>query len=74
MNPNATTIDRLMHYVESEQYEQAEALAKLCDYLEECYLCDVTFEEYVSTITQCHPAHRSSPVKALCVPTWWLNS
>ena len=45
MNPNATTIDRLMHYVESEQYEQAEALAKLCDYLEECYLWDVTFEE-----------------------------
>ena len=38
MNPNATTIDRLMHYVEQEQYEQAEALAKLCDYLEECYL------------------------------------
>ena len=45
MNPNATTIDRLMHYDETEQYEQAETLAKLCDYLEECFLWDVTFEE-----------------------------
>ena len=45
MNPNATTIDRLIHYVQTEQYEQAETLAKLCDYLGECLQWDVTFEE-----------------------------
>ncbi len=45
MKPNATTIERLMTYVETGKYEEAETLANLCDYLEECFLWDVTFEE-----------------------------
>lgn len=44
MNPNLTTVERLVSYVEAGKYEQAEMLAKLCDYLEECYLWDVEFE------------------------------
>ena len=41
MDPNATTIERLAHYVETEQYEKAEALAALADYLEECFHWDI---------------------------------
>ena len=43
METNATTVQRIMHYVELEQLEKAEALAKLCDYLEECFAWEVTF-------------------------------
>ena len=42
---NETTVDRIMTYVKHEQYEEAETLAALADYLEECYQWDVTFEE-----------------------------
>ena len=41
---NENVIERMTAYVENENYEEAEALAKLCDYLEECYLWDLTFE------------------------------
>lgn len=44
MEPNATTVERIMGYVAHEEYAKAEALAKLCDYLEECFSWQVTFE------------------------------
>lgn len=43
MDPNANTLERIMAYVESEQLEKAEALALLCDYLEECLQWEVSF-------------------------------
>lgn len=43
MEPNATTIDRLKYYVEHDELDKAEALATLCDYLEECFHWDVLF-------------------------------
>lgn len=43
-NPNDTVIERIMNYVEADQHVQAEALAKVCAYLEECYLWDITFD------------------------------
>ncbi len=42
---NATVIERIMNYVETDQHVQAAALARVCDFLEECYLWDITFEE-----------------------------
>ena len=42
---NETTVERIMAYVADEQYEQAEALAKVADLLEECYLWDIDFSE-----------------------------
>ena len=42
---NETTVERIMAYVEKEQYAKAEALAKVADLLEECFLWDVSFEE-----------------------------
>lgn len=44
MDPNANTVQRIRHYVESEEYAKAEALAKLCDYLEECFSWEITFD------------------------------
>ena len=44
METNATTIERIMHYVEQDDHVRAEALAKLCDYLEECFAWEVTFD------------------------------
>ena len=37
MDPNATTVERLAHYVDVGDYEKAEALAALAEYLEDCY-------------------------------------
>ena len=42
-NTNATTVERIFAYVEEEEYEKAEALAKLADYLELNFQWDVTF-------------------------------
>ena len=44
METNANVIERLTYYVQEGEYEKAEALATVCDYLEECFLWDVTFE------------------------------
>lgn len=41
---NETLVERIMSYVEEGAYEEAETLATLADYLEECYLWDVQFE------------------------------
>ena len=45
MDPKANVLERLTIYVERGEYKKAEALATLCDYLEECYLWDVSFVE-----------------------------
>ena len=37
MDPNATTIERLAHYMDVGEYEKADALAALAEYLEDCY-------------------------------------
>ena len=42
---NETTVERIMAYVQKERFEEAETLAALADYLEECYQWDLTFEE-----------------------------
>lgn len=44
MTENATLVERIMHYVYNDMEAEAEALAQVADYLEECYLWDVTFD------------------------------
>ena len=44
MHDNATLIERIMRYVEEGDEKKAEALAQVADFLEECYLWDVTFD------------------------------
>lgn len=44
MDPNATTIERIMSYMERDEEHKARALATLADYLEECYQWDVCFD------------------------------
>ena len=41
---NETLVERIMSYVDAGAYEEAETLATLADYLEECYLWDVQFD------------------------------
>lgn len=41
MDPNATTLDRLVYYVENGELEKAEALAALAEYLEDCFHWEV---------------------------------
>lgn len=41
---NATVLERLEWYRDSKQIEQGRCLAKLCDYLEECFLWDIEFQ------------------------------
>lgn len=41
---NATLIERLQFYCQTNQHEKGRALAHLGDFLEECYLWDVKFE------------------------------
>ena len=41
---NETLVERIMSYVDQGAYEEAETLATLADYLEECYLWDVQFD------------------------------
>ena len=43
-NANDTVIERIFNYMEANQPAQAEALARVCDFLEECYLWDITFD------------------------------
>ena len=42
---NATILERLEWYSRSGHKEQGKALAKLADYLEECFLWDIDFNE-----------------------------
>ena len=43
IQPNATLVERIQHYVENDLHEQARALAQVGDYLEECFLWDIEF-------------------------------
>ena len=43
MPPNATTLERIMFYVENDMEDKARALAQLCDHLEECYSWEIDF-------------------------------
>ena len=40
---NATVIERITFYVQTDQEERAKALATLCDHLEECFLWEIEF-------------------------------
>ena len=40
---NETLVERIMSYVNAACYEEAETLAFLADYLEECYSWEVDF-------------------------------
>jgi hypothetical protein len=40
---NATLIERLQYYVNSDDPKRARALAQVADFLEECYLWDIDF-------------------------------
>lgn len=40
---NATLVERIMHYVQTKQPKKAQALATTADYLEECFLWEITF-------------------------------
>ena len=42
---NATTIERIFAYVEHEEYEKAEALAKIADYWEQNFQWEVSFTQ-----------------------------
>jgi hypothetical protein len=45
LEPNATLVERIQFYVETMQIDKGKALAQLGDYLEECFLWDVSFED-----------------------------
>lgn len=42
---NSTLIERLQYYVNYDDPTKAKALAQVADYLEECYLWDISFDE-----------------------------
>ena len=41
MPQNATTLERIMYYIEHDMEEKARALAQLADHLEECYSWEI---------------------------------
>ena len=41
--PNSTLVERIVHYVETDQEKKAEALCTLADWLEECWAYELTF-------------------------------
>jgi len=43
INENATLVERIHSYVQDNQHEKAKALAKLGDYLEECFSWEITW-------------------------------
>ena len=43
MFTNATSVERIMMYVEDGEIEKAEALAQTLNYLEECYSYGIDF-------------------------------
>lgn len=44
LHPNSTTVERIMAYVQADQLQQAEALARLADYLEDCFSWEIEFD------------------------------
>ena len=49
LNENAGLIERIHYYVDSDQHDKARALAKVGDYLEECFLWDLCFDGEASS-------------------------
>jgi hypothetical protein len=45
LSANAGLVDRIRYYVDTHQYEKGKALAKLGDYLEECFSWELSFED-----------------------------
>jgi hypothetical protein len=43
LSENATLVDRIRYYIEVDDTRRAKALAQLGDYLEECFLWDISF-------------------------------
>ena len=43
LGPNATLVERIWFYVETEESDKAQHLAALGDYLEECFQWDVSY-------------------------------
>ena len=43
LHENATLIERLQYYINFDDPIKAKALAKVADFLEECYLWDISF-------------------------------
>ena len=43
LSENATLIERLQYYINFDDPIKAKALAKVADFLEECYLWDIDF-------------------------------
>ena len=43
LHENATLIERLQYYVNFDNPKKARALARVADFLEECYLWDLDF-------------------------------
>tara|TARA_R100001463_G_scaffold132359_1_gene192971 strand:+ start:4578 stop:4727 length:150 start_codon:yes stop_codon:yes gene_type:complete len=43
--PKATTVERIMMYVEDGELDKARALAKLCDFLEESFRWEVVWDQ-----------------------------
>lgn len=48
LDPNATLVERIQHYVAVGTPEKAKALAQLGDYLEECYCWDIEFNPEIA--------------------------
>jgi len=44
MEENATVLDRISHYVDTNRFVEAKVLSVLADHLEECYAWDVVFD------------------------------
>ena len=43
LSPNATTLERIIYYVETDQDDKARALSQLADHLEECFSWEIDF-------------------------------
>tara|TARA_Y100001973_G_C5178114_1_gene323286 strand:- start:1415 stop:1570 length:156 start_codon:yes stop_codon:yes gene_type:complete len=46
LNDNATVVERIMYYVNYDDKEKARALATVADFLEECYVWDVAWNDH----------------------------
>tara|TARA_Y100001963_G_scaffold64456_1_gene89845 strand:- start:1099 stop:1263 length:165 start_codon:yes stop_codon:yes gene_type:complete len=44
LSPQATLVDRIQWYIETDDHQRAKALAQVGDFLEECYAWDVSFD------------------------------
>lgn len=44
LGPNATLVERIWFYVETNESSKAQHLAALGDYLEECFSWDVSYD------------------------------